>query len=127
MRQVIFFCLVLISTARSQQLEIRPAADNSIRITLTPTKGELPFTPALAERKYGNPVISIPKGQSVKKTKVGNLYVEVFSDKIEVSNSKGQTIQQLSFLDDGRLSFSIDDHPVLGMGEGKLARAARAI
>ena len=43
------------------QLDIRPAGEHSIRVTLKPIsfKPDFPFTPALAEREYAAPAISL--------------------------------------------------------------------
>jgi alpha-glucosidase (family GH31 glycosyl hydrolase) len=104
------------------QLDIRAAGANSIRITLKPLsfQEDFPFTPALAERKYGAATISLRTLTSPVKKKVGNLQVEVRPSPLTiiVTNAKGQAIQQLTFGDDGKLSFDMDDQPILGMGEG---------
>ena len=43
------------------QLEIRPAGEHSIRVTLKPVQfqPDFPFTPALLAREYGPPVIGL--------------------------------------------------------------------
>ena len=43
------------------QLDIRPAGEHSIRVTLKPLSfsADFPFTPALAEREYAAPAISL--------------------------------------------------------------------
>ena len=51
-----------ITTAgRPAQLDIQVAGAHSMRVTLSPLglKESLPFTPALAERRYAVPVISV--------------------------------------------------------------------
>lgn len=104
------------------ELNIRQATSTSIRITLKPVsyKGDYPFTPAVVEKNYPAPVISLRSISKPVKNKVGNLTVEVKPNPLTVvvTNSKGQPIQDVSFLDDGRMSFKLDDQPVLGMGEG---------
>src|SRR6185369_14149246 len=81
---------------------------------------DFPFTPAVAEKKYPAPVISLRSITKPVQRKVGGLTVEVKSNPLTVvvTNAKGQRIQELSFQDDGRLSFALDEQPVLGMGEG---------
>ena len=52
--------------------------------------------------------------------RVGKLNVEVRPGPLTlvVRNAAGQLIQEVVFADDGTLSFKLDEHPVLGMGEG---------
>ena len=103
------------------QLNIRPAGEHSIRITLKPVSytQDFPFTPALAERDYAAPVISLTTiGKPVKK-QVGSLLVEVRPNPLTVvvNNTKGEKIQELVFENGGNLFFKTGA-PVLGMGEG---------
>jgi alpha-glucosidase (family GH31 glycosyl hydrolase) len=104
------------------RLEIRMAAEHSIRITLKPAsfKNDFPFTPALAERNYPAPAISLTTISKPIAREVGNLKVEIKPNPltITVSNKQGQAIQQFVFNEDGKLSFTLSDAPVLGMGEG---------
>ncbi|MBO9561771.1 MAG: glycoside hydrolase family 31 protein [Niastella sp.] len=104
------------------RLDIREAGANSIRVTLKPVSfaEDFAFTPAVAERKFAAPVISLRELKATVKKKVGSLQVEVHPSPLTVivSNSKGQAIQQLVFQDDGKLSFDMGDQPILGMGEG---------
>ncbi|MEX2142395.1 MAG: TIM-barrel domain-containing protein [Pirellulales bacterium] len=104
------------------QLDIRAAGEHSIRVTLKPVafKPNSPFTPALAEREYPRPAISIREITEPVKTKVGGIHVEVLPDPlaIVVTSADGRPIQHIVFEDDGNLSFKIGDAPVLGMGEG---------
>jgi alpha-glucosidase (family GH31 glycosyl hydrolase) len=104
------------------QLDIRAAAQNSIRVTLKPVgyAENFPFTPGVVDRRYEAPAISIRSIDKPIKKKIGALQVEVKPNPLTVivTNAKGQAIQELSFTDDGRMSFKLDDEPVLGMGEG---------
>lgn len=104
------------------RLDIREAGANSVRITLKPLSftEDFAFTPALAERKYAAAAISLRELSTTVKKKIGSLRVEVRPSPLTVvvSNAKGQTIQQLTFGDDGKIAFQMDDQPVLGMGEG---------
>lgn len=104
------------------QLDIRVAGENSIRITLKPLsfKDDFPFTPALAERNYPTSVISLRTINKTVKKSVGNLNVEVRPKPLAiiVSNKQGQDVQHLIFNEDGKMSFKLNDQPILGMGEG---------
>ncbi len=112
-----------ITTAgRPAQLDIRVAGAHSIRVTLSPLdmKHGLPFTPALAERAYGAPAISLRALREPLRRTVGALRVEVRPDPVTVvvSRANGDVVQELVFERDGTLSFALSDDPVLGMGEG---------
>lgn len=104
------------------QLDIRKARDNSIRITIKPVsyKEDFPYTPALEERKYPAPVLSLRSVTNVVKKQVGNLKVEVRPDPLSIiiSNAKNELIQQIILQNDGILSFKLGGAPVLGLGEG---------
>ena len=112
----------LIVAGQQAQLDIRQAGENSIRITFKPVSftDNFPPNPAVVERDYASPVISLREINKLIKKKVGNLEVEVQAHptKIIVTNGKGQPVQELTFLADGNVSFRLDDQPVLGMGEG---------
>lgn len=104
------------------QLDIWPAGENGLRITLKPLSFEFQFpqTPALVERDYGDAAISLRDiNEPISKT-VGKLHVEVRPNpfQILVTNQAGDLIQDLTFEADGGVSFNLDDQPVLGMGEG---------
>ena len=113
---------LIMANGQPAQLDIRKAGENSIRITLKPVSytSSFPFTPAVVERIYSVPVISLKTISTAIQKKVGNLTVEVKPSPLSVivSNGKNEIIQQLTFQDDGNLAFAIGDHPVLGMGEG---------
>jgi alpha-glucosidase (family GH31 glycosyl hydrolase) len=104
------------------QLDIRVAGANSIRITLKPLsfKDDFPFTPALDGRSYPAPVISLRTLNGTVKKQIGSLQVEVMANplKIIVTNAKKELVQQIVMQNDGRMSFTQGDAPVLGMGEG---------
>ncbi|HET7564401.1 MAG TPA: TIM-barrel domain-containing protein, partial [Gemmatimonadaceae bacterium] len=105
------------------ELDIRPAAEHAIRVTLEPLsyKGALPFTPSLAaDWTPADPIISLREiSEPVEKT-VGNLHVTVRAHplSVEVRNAAGEPVQKLTFEDSGKVSFDIGNAPVLGMGEG---------
>jgi len=104
------------------QLDIRAAGDHSIRVTLKPIdfKPDFPFTPALVDREYPRPAITLREITQPVKARVGNLNVEVLPNplSIVVTSTDGRPVQNIIFHDDGTLSFEIGDAPVLGMGEG---------
>jgi alpha-glucosidase (family GH31 glycosyl hydrolase) len=104
------------------QLNIREAGNSSIRVTLKPISyvEEFPFTPALAERNYPAPQISLRTINRPVKKKIGNLNVEVKPNPLTliITDTQNQPVQQITFQQDGNLSFKLNDQPVLGMGEG---------
>jgi alpha-glucosidase/alpha-D-xyloside xylohydrolase len=104
------------------QLDIRPAGAKSIRVTLKPInyKPELPFTPALAEREYAAPGISLREISRPVKAQIGRLDVEVLPRPLTIvaTTLEGKPIQRVVFQEDGDLSFPIGGQPVLGLGEG---------
>lgn len=129
----ITFLLVLLSThtVHSQQittnnqpaqLNIRAAGDNSIRITLKPTSytAEFPNTPALTDRQYAAPVISITNLTTPISKRIGQLNVQINPNPltITVTDAKDFLVQRITFEDSGKFSFLISDAPILGMGEG---------
>lgn len=116
------FAQQITSSGQPAQLDIRAAGDRAIRITLQPitVHEALPFSPALAERTYAAPVLSVRALAGPMKRRVGALNVDVRPDPltIVVTNAAGVRVQRLVFERDGTLSFTLDDAPVLGMGEG---------
>lgn len=104
------------------QLDIRAAGEHSIRVTLKPTslKDDFPFTPALADRRYPSPALSLRRVTKPVQKKVGSLSVQVRPNPVTlvVTNAQGQLVQEVVFEKDGNLSFKLDGQPVLGMGEG---------
>lgn len=104
------------------QLDVRAAGENSIRLTLKPLSFEekFPYTPALVEKTYPDPEISIRGLRRALKKQVGALRVEVRPAPLTVvvGNNNGDRIQEIVFQEDGNLSFEIGERPILGMGEG---------
>ena len=114
----------LTAAGQPAQLDIRVAGARSIRVTLKPVgfKSDAPFSPAVAERSYPAPAISLREivpGTTVKK-RLGNLNVEVRAEPLSVlvTNSRGELVQDVVFQNDGKMSIKLDGRPVLGMGEG---------
>lgn len=112
----------LTTAGKPAQIDVRAAGEHSVRVTLYPVEweGKLPFTPALAERDYPAPAISLREIDAPVEAKVGSLTVAVSADPltVTVTNAEKQLVQELVFKEDGVLAFGLDDRPVLGMGEG---------
>src|SRR5687767_2265718 len=104
------------------QLDIRAAGPRSIRITLKPVTFEdpFPFHPAVAERSYPRPAVSLRQITKPTASKVGSLNVEVRGNPttVRVTRASGTLVQEIVFENDGNLSFEVGGQPVLGMGEG---------
>jgi alpha-glucosidase (family GH31 glycosyl hydrolase) len=104
------------------QLDIRAAGDHSIRVTLKPVSATsgLPINPALAERSYPAPALSLRAITRLTRKTIGTFRVEVRPNPLAVvvRNAAGRRVQEVIFETDGTLSFALDEHPVLGMGEG---------
>jgi alpha-glucosidase/alpha-D-xyloside xylohydrolase len=103
-------------------LEIREAERNSVRITLKPVgiEPELPYTPALAERNYTAPAISLEEISEPVTKRVAGMNVEVTPDplRVRITNAAGRQVQNIVFNDQGGFSFAKNGSPILGMGEG---------
>ena len=82
--------------------------------------GDVPANPALAERSYPPPALSLRALTRVTQKTVGTFRIEVRPNPLAVvvRNAAGQLVQEVIFENDGTLSFALDEHPVLGMGEG---------
>ncbi|NCF92387.1 MAG: hypothetical protein GWQ05_15735, partial [Verrucomicrobiaceae bacterium] len=107
------------------QLDIRAAGEAAVRVTIRPIDSikEFPYTPALIQREYPQPVITLQKLDSNFKprtAKVGQLTVEVTANPltVRVTTSDNKPVQKITFTPDGKMSFALDGHPILGLGEG---------
>lgn len=104
------------------QLDIRVAGERSLRVTLKPVsfEEEFPFTPALVERAYPAPQVSLREIDGTVTKRVGGLHVEVRPDPlmVVVANADGKPVQEVMFQHDGNMLFKLNHQPVLGMGEG---------
>ncbi|MFW5947898.1 MAG: TIM-barrel domain-containing protein, partial [Gemmatimonadota bacterium] len=103
-------------------LEVRRAGDQSVRVTLRPvsTTPAVLATPILAADELPAPVLRLDRlPEGPVRQAVGALDVEVRSDPLTVVVRAGdRVVQTLVFHDDGRLTFDVDDSPVLGLGGG---------
>jgi alpha-glucosidase/alpha-D-xyloside xylohydrolase len=104
------------------QLDIRVAGDASVRVTLKPLsfRNQFPDNPAIAERTYAAPALTLRELTMAVEKRIGSLTISVRRDPLTISvrNAAGQVVQELAFEQDGTLTFELDEHPVLGMGEG---------
>ena len=107
------------------RLDIRAAGEAAVRVTIRPidSKQVFPYTPALIQREYPKPIITLQKLDSnlkPVKAKVGHLTVEVTAKPLTVlvTTSDNKPVQKITFTPDGKMSFVLDGHPVLGLGEG---------
>jgi alpha-glucosidase/alpha-D-xyloside xylohydrolase len=110
------------AAGKPAQLDIRAAGESSLRVTLKPlsaTSDPL-INPALADRSYPAPDLSLRVLTRSTQKKVGTFRVEVRPNPLTVvvRNAAGRLVQEVIFETDGTLSFALDEHPVLGMGEG---------
>jgi alpha-glucosidase (family GH31 glycosyl hydrolase) len=158
---LLIVCLGVASATQAQpittagqpaQLDVRAAGERSLRITLKPVsmKADFPINPAIVDRKYPAPALSLREIQGPKpiQKKIGALSIQVRATDarergpgppkeerlpssgdggsggmgrtltLRVTNEAGKLIQEIVFESDGNLSFTLDDQPVLGMGEG---------
>ena len=112
----------LTTAGQPAELSIRAAGDNAVRVTLKPVSfaPDFPSTPAVVDRTYPAPAIRLRSLARPVQQRVGKLTVNVQPSPltVRVTNAAGQLVQELVFEVDGRLAFKVDEHPVLGMGEG---------
>jgi alpha-glucosidase (family GH31 glycosyl hydrolase) len=110
------------SAGQPARLSVRAAGERTVRITLSPVtyQRELPFSPAVADRFYPGPAISLTVLRGPVRRRVGQLDVEVRPDPllVTVTTPDGKPVQRLTFEPDGKVAFTIGDAPVLGLGEG---------
>src|SRR5258707_243875 len=109
----------LTAAGQPAQLDVRVAGENSLRVTLKPVgfKDDYPYSPALAERSYPAPELSLREIAKPVNKKVGAFDVEVRPNPLTlvVKNAAGERVQELVFENDGNLSFRLGDQPVLVM------------
>jgi alpha-glucosidase/alpha-D-xyloside xylohydrolase len=112
----------LTAAGQPAELSIRAAGDHAVRVTLKPVSftPDFPSTPAVVDRSYPAPAIRLRSLAKPIQQRVGRLTVNVTPSPLTVTvrTADGQLVQELVFEADGRLAFKVDEHPVLGMGEG---------
>lgn len=112
----------ILAAGRPARLEIRPAGERAVRVTLLPQDAAmgLPFTPALVDAAAeGEPVLSVTELDQPIERRVGGLSVTVRPAPLTVEVRAGERLVQRVELDEqGRVRFRLDDSPVLGLGEG---------
>ncbi|TFH35161.1 MAG: hypothetical protein E4G95_07240, partial [Bacteroidia bacterium] len=103
-------------------LEIRPAGENGLRVTIMPESegGKLPWSPAVNENVAVEPLISMPAPYRNLDYSSGRFNISIKAEPltITVMNKEGKVIQAVTLSSDGSLGFNLDSQPVLGMGEG---------
>jgi alpha-glucosidase (family GH31 glycosyl hydrolase) len=113
---------IITAAGAPAQLDVRAASDHSVRVTLKPVTftNDLPENPAIADRKYAPAALSLRTLTKATHRKVGAFTVEVRPSPLTIvlRSSGGRLVQEIVFESDGTLSFKLDEHPVLGMGEG---------
>jgi alpha-glucosidase/alpha-D-xyloside xylohydrolase len=103
------------------ELTVTSGGARSVRVTLKPLGMELPPSPSLLKLEIKDPAISLRKIEGPVKARVGALDVEVTPAPLTVlvKSATGREIQKLVFDEKaGRVSFTVGDAPVLGLGEG---------
>lgn len=108
---------------RPVTLQVRPAGESSLRVTLKPASftPDFPSTPAVVDRPYPPTIIRLsevpPTSLSVT-TDAFRVSVTTSPLVVTINARDGRLIQRLTYNDDGTVAFELDDQPVLGMGEG---------
>jgi alpha-glucosidase/alpha-D-xyloside xylohydrolase len=103
------------------ELTVTTAGAHSVRVTLMPLGMALPRSPSLLHLEIRNPAISLRTIDKPVKARVAALDVEVTPAPLTVlvKSATGREVQKLVFDEKtGRVSFTVGDAPVLGMGEG---------
>ena len=114
---------VITAAGQPAQLDIRAAGESSLRVTLKPSSltSDLPANPALADRSYPASALSLRDSHTINAKESRELprrgAAEPAYCRCQERRRSG-CVQEVIFETDGTLSFALDDHPVLGMGEG---------
>ena len=113
----------ILSAGKPARLDVRAGGDHSVRVTLGPVDAAdgLPYTPALVERAWPAPALSLRSIDGTVERQVGGMRVTVRPEplSVRIDRPDGGTILDL-VLDapSGEVSFDLDSRPILGMGEG---------
>jgi alpha-glucosidase (family GH31 glycosyl hydrolase) len=112
----------IMTAGKPGRLDIRPAGERAIRITLAPLAfgDSFPYSPGVAERSYPTAAIRLRELTNPVTRTIAGLTVTVRPDPLTVTvlTASRQPVQRIVFDTLGRLSFDLDAAPVLGMGEG---------
>jgi alpha-glucosidase (family GH31 glycosyl hydrolase) len=104
------------------QLDVRAAGARSLRITYKPVDftNTFPEHPAVVDRAYAAPALSLRDFSKPASATVSGLRVSVKVDPltVSISRSNGAIVQELVFSSSNTVGFALDSNPVLGMGEG---------
>ena len=124
----LFFLVSLISPKALEidgvpvELSVRSVSDRCVRLTLRPVSHpeNFPVNPALVEEAEGEQALRLTGLQGDVETTSGLLRVRIQADPLEVRivAPDDTLIQSLRFDPNGEIRFDLDDHPVLGLGEG---------
>ena len=105
-------------------VQVTPVSRHAFRLTVLPIRNgkpvAVPFDGSLLQTSWGAPITRLQGKVASRKIVCGDLRIEVSVPPIRLSiaNAKNDLIQQLKFSEDGGLSFSMGDSPLLGLGEG---------
>ena len=106
------------------EIQITSVSPHTFRLSVLPVKdgatGNIPTDGSLVKKSWGNPIATL-RGEPGRTISAGNLRLKISSQpvSIEVSNPKGDVIQQLEWDEKvGVLSFLNGNAPLFGLGEG---------
>lgn len=104
------------------RLELRPAGQHGIRISLLPdgVESSALSSPMLLDESLEIDAVVLREIDEATKVTVAGFEIRIHDNPltVEVHRESGEVIQRISFLDDGRLAFEKSDAPILGLGEG---------
>jgi alpha-glucosidase (family GH31 glycosyl hydrolase) len=113
------FSIASIESVRAD-ISIRPSGDHAVRVTIADKEADVALNPALVDQTWPEPTLHLKPGETRSREKVGGLFVSVLAhpQAIRVEAPSGRLIQELQLGDDGSISFTTEDAPILGLGEG---------
>jgi alpha-glucosidase (family GH31 glycosyl hydrolase) len=106
------------------EIQVTPVSRHTFRLSVLPirkgTPVPVPFDGSLLRSSWGAPITALRGKVASRKIVCGDLLVQVSAPpvKLRIANSTNDLIQELSFSEDGGLSFLTGDTPLLGLGEG---------
>jgi alpha-glucosidase (family GH31 glycosyl hydrolase) len=111
----------ILTAGKPAELSLRAAGEHGIRVTLKPLQfaPDLPESPALLPQNK-EPLLRLRELEEAKEITANGLKVSLKPNplNVRVSSADGVLIQELTFHDDGSITFPTDDQPILGLGEG---------